>query len=94
MTICVPCQLEYQMHKVGVGLETMRPDGPYKLYSADLLRCPGCGHQIARPNPTAIAEHFQPEYGPLVHRYEERNRLVRSWATTNEKEQFHADSHA
>lgn len=42
----------------------------YKLWTADLLECPGCYHQVIGGFPIApIAEHFQPDYKEIRARY-------------------------
>lgn len=76
---CVGCNLQYVTAKCGVGLQTMADFGPYQIYSADLLECPGCGHKIARPASTPIAEHFQTTFSGLQDQYARRQMLFLSW---------------
>jgi hypothetical protein len=91
MTVtCVSCQLEYRNVKSGVGLMTMMADGPYQLYSADLLECPGCRHQVVRPGATPISEHWKPDFQAQCGEYNSRGHLYRSYRT--EKEKPHADA--
>ncbi len=47
--VCIPCQVELRCHKVGVAiLDTAGKDQrPYKLWSADLWKCPNCGILLA-----------------------------------------------
>jgi hypothetical protein len=65
--------------KIGVRIEESMPAGtvmsdgeperwvPYKLWSADLFECPGCGAQIvAAFGERPIAEHYQPEYAQMA----------------------------
>ncbi len=45
--LCLDCNVEYVPWRNGVKvLETCGDDQPYKLWNADLLRCPGCGRQV------------------------------------------------
>lgn len=45
--LCLDCNVEYVPWRNGVKvLETCLNDQPYKLWNADLLQCPGCGHQV------------------------------------------------
>jgi hypothetical protein len=87
MIICVKCELQYQPVKIGAAVQTMTEDGPYQLFSADRLECPGCGHAIARSAADPIAEHFQGQvFRDWADGYAQRGELMRSWATLKEKE--------
>ncbi len=44
--VCSQCQLELQPQKTGVILIEMADFGEYKIWSADLWRCPDCGMGI------------------------------------------------
>lgn len=64
--ICVQCELPMQQVESGVIAVEMfsKPPRPYKMWSSDLHRCPGCGHEILcgyGDNP--IGEHFQNDFG-------------------------------
>lgn len=64
--ICVKCEKPYLPEKNGIIIEEMAGFGPYKLWSADLLKCPECGHLIITgfgENPLAI--HHQPDYDEI-----------------------------
>ena len=46
-----------------------RPDlwTPYKLWSGDLWRCEGCGHQVIHgTSRNPIAEHYEPSFAEHV----------------------------
>ena len=76
--ICVKCQKFYRIEKNGVRFVEKMPIGghrsppgtaaphlwkDYKIWSADLWICHGCGHEIiigAARQP--IAEHYMPDY--------------------------------
>jgi len=72
--ICVACKKFLRTKKAGVLIEEGMPVGddwrPYKLWYADLYRCPTCGIEVvggfgARP----IAESFQPDYDDVAARH-------------------------
>lgn len=44
--VCVKCQREMIPAKNGIGVLDMTDFGPYKVWDADLWRCPDCGHEI------------------------------------------------
>jgi hypothetical protein len=48
--VCVKCQTEYSsaLGEIGVIVVEMahNPPVPYKAWSADLLKCPGCGAEV------------------------------------------------
>ena len=62
--ICVMCQVEYRPEKNGVIAEEMATGiGSYKLWYADLWKCPVCDHQIIVGfGKNAIAGHWMKEY--------------------------------
>lgn len=76
--VCRPCGLFYDTEKNGVYVEEMAPvrplyNGaplpgediwkPYKILAGDLLKCPGCGHElISGFGRGSIAEHHEPTY--------------------------------
>jgi len=65
--ICVSCQVEYRPEKNGVRVCEYASFGPYKIYQADLWKCPKCDHLIIHGygrNPEA--EHFQDHFKELL----------------------------
>lgn len=46
MPVCVTCQKEYRPEKNGITAIEMASFGPYKIWAADLLKCPKCGHLV------------------------------------------------
>lgn len=46
--VCASCEIPYRCHVGGVNvIETAgREQCPYRLWKADLYRCPGCAHEI------------------------------------------------
>lgn len=70
--VCVKCQVKLKPEKNGVTVvETFGTDSdePYKLWDADLWKCPNCGVQIvsgfAQHN---YAEHYQPDFAKQLER--------------------------
>jgi hypothetical protein len=66
--VCVACQIEMRCEKNGVGIvEMIHVDGgsaePYRLWSADRWRCPGCGQQmVVGYGREPMAEQYQPDF--------------------------------
>ena len=48
--VCVKCQTEYSSALGEIGMIVVEmahdPPMPYKVWNADLLRCPGCGTEV------------------------------------------------
>ena len=46
--VCVKCQTEYSsaLSDIGVVVVEMAGERVYKLWMADLARCPGCGAEV------------------------------------------------
>ena len=44
--VCISCQVQYKTEKGGVYVVEMASFGPYKIWLADLKKCPKCGHLI------------------------------------------------
>lgn len=67
--ICTDCQVEYKIEKNGVYVVEMfsDPPQPYKLWSADLWKCPNCRREIiAGFGMSALAEHFQKNFTTVL----------------------------
>ena len=65
--VCVPCKIEMRIETVGVAVLEMATFsgrvGPYKLWMADLMKCPHCGHEaVTRYADRPIAEHYQSDF--------------------------------
>ena len=61
--VCVKCKIEYRPEKIDIIAEEMVQFGSYKLWCADLWKCPICGHQlISGYGREAYAERFEPDY--------------------------------
>jgi len=61
--LCVKCQIKLKNHRSGVNVvETFGKDSdvPYKLWKADLYKCPNCGLEICCGfGRSAYAEHYE-----------------------------------
>lgn len=58
--ICTKCEIRMRPEKNDVHVEEYAGNGPYKIWSADLWKCPSCGIEIIAGfgfNP--LVEHFQ-----------------------------------
>ena len=82
---CVKCQVEFDRVKSGVNLVQMfnQPQQPYKIWQADLWRCPGCGFEIVSGyGHHPYAEHYQDGFAEAMD-WAKRSKIIyqyeRSW---------------
>lgn len=91
--ICTACEQVYRCHKSGINvIEVIGAEQrPYKLWKADLYKCPGCGHEIVTafgmgPFKTDWDEGFEAtvekvkaltDYGPYYAREIGRGEVIR-----------------
>jgi hypothetical protein len=62
--VCVPCQVEYKPELNEILAIEMASFGPYKVWSADLWKCPKCGHEIVSGFGHApLNEHYTDGFG-------------------------------
>ncbi|GAI94171.1 unnamed protein product [marine sediment metagenome] len=72
---CAKCGREYKTVKVGVGVLEHKGDGSlYRISAADLLECPGCGHQITWGYGRAI--HYSAEPQKVKHEIEQYEKYT------------------
>ena len=67
--VCVNCSTEFKIEKNGVYVVEMfnNPPQPYKIWSADLWKCPKCKQEIiAGFGMQALAEHFQEHFNGML----------------------------
>lgn len=83
--VCVPCRRFYRPHRNGTAFIEAMPRGieaappgleapnlwePYKLWMADLWRCPGCGNEIIIGAGFApLREHFHQDFAEQVEKW-------------------------
>jgi hypothetical protein len=96
--ICVRCQVQYQIKSIGTTVVDMfqNPPQPYKLWSGDLLECPGCGNLIVYGMPTqSFAAHFEPDFQERLAAFDTgAKRLVHETVYAYERPQTMCDSPA
>lgn len=76
---CAKCGREYKTKQIGVGVLEYKGDGTfYRIAAADLLECPGCGHEITLGYGNAIHYSAEPQRvtDEIVH-YEKNTRLIK-----------------
>lgn len=69
--ICVKCSVEFKIEKNSVMVVEMfsDPPQPYKIWSADMWKCPTCGAEIiAGFGHQAVAEHFQEKFDDVLNK--------------------------
>jgi hypothetical protein len=65
--VCVKCEVEYRPEKNDIVVEEIVSFGSYKLWCADLWKCPGCEHLlITGYGNQAFAEHYQNNYKEIL----------------------------
>ena len=72
--ICVKCSREFKIERNGVMVIEMfsYPPQPYKIWSADIWKCPTCEREIiAGFGHQAIAEHFQEKFDDILNKVQE-----------------------
>ncbi len=77
--VCVKCQCDFQVKRVGAQVVEMAVFGPYKIWDADMLACPGCGTEIvAQFAEGPASEHYMPGFASLLEAVKEQaaDRLV------------------
>ena len=71
MPICARCEVEYRPEKNGIWLCVHADFGPYKIWSADLLKCPRCGHLlISGYGRSAVSEHYMDGFKKMLKKVE------------------------
>ena len=61
--VCVGCTKEFLPEKNGVLVCEHANFGPYKIWSADLWKCPNCGSEIIVGfGYNSVSEHFQDDF--------------------------------
>lgn len=74
--ICPKCEIPYLPEKNGIIVEEMAGFDPYKLWSADLLKCPKCGGEIiAGFGNQPLCIHSDPDY----------KAIRKKWAKTQDR---------
>ena len=68
--VCVKCQTEMRPETNGVGLLDMASYGPYKVWDADLYKCPTCSYEIVVGFGTnAISHHTDKDFDRTLDHY-------------------------
>ena len=77
--VCAKCEVEMRPEKNGVGVLDMAEFGPYKIWDADLYKCPKCGYEvIVGFAHFAIAEHHEANFESTVQSYRDKERLYKN----------------
>ena len=64
--VCVKCQVEMKVGKVGIWVLDKASFGDYKLTSADMHECPKCGYQIVTSFAEVSMHHHEEGFAELV----------------------------
>jgi hypothetical protein len=80
--VCVACNRFFKIAHTGRYVLEQMPAGPdawvpYKLWSADVLRCSGCDKQIIVGfGRQPIAEHFHPDFEDTLARIKASSEII------------------
>ncbi len=76
---CAECGKEYKIEQNGVGVLEHKDDGSlYRLSASDLLKCPGCGHEITWGYGEAIHYSAEPyKVMKEIQHYASNTRLIK-----------------
>lgn len=79
--VCGNCNVFMLCMMNDIGVLEMAHFGPYKLWSADVWRCPECGHTvICGFGQGPVAEHYQEErFKGFIDAYGSRGELVKAY---------------
>ena len=86
--VCVKCHLQMRPAKIGVPVESMMVDGPYKLFMGDRYECSCCGFAVAAGMNHPVAEHYQADYAAVREVYHKETPVTRYWATLDERTKY------
>ena len=74
--VCVKCQTEMRPETNGIGLLDMATFGPYKVWDADLYKCPSCGQEIVTGfGEGAVSHHIDEDFNQILEGYRSRTGL-------------------
>ncbi len=75
--VCVKCRVDMRPEMNGVGLLDMAAFGPYKVWDADLWKCPECGVEVVvGAGQHAIAHHNDGNFDKVCAGYRQRTLLI------------------
>ena len=75
--ICVKCECEFRPEQNRVGVIETASFGPYKLWRADLWKCPSCGIEVVSGfGRKPVAEHFEESFGTELENLKSTTRIV------------------
>ena len=75
--VCIKCQCELKPEWNGVGVVDYAEYGPYKIWDADLWKCPKCGYELVVGfGDMAISHHHDDHFGQVLEGYKKNARLI------------------
>ena len=66
--VCRNCRFEFMPSTNGVNVLEMAAFGPYKIWQADELECPGCHFLVITGFPSVWHEHYQDGFAEELRR--------------------------
>lgn len=80
--VCVNCEVEFKVHKNDALVIEHALFGPYKVWNADIWRCPKCGQEVVAgfAQLPLRSDHYAPDFSAWLERikgaYLQTNRRV------------------
>ena len=74
--VCVKCEMEYKVKKMGISVIEMASFGAYKIWGADLFECPKCHNQIVAGFSEKAAEHFEKGFQEYLEQVTENGNFI------------------
>ena len=82
--VCVKCQVELRPKTNGIAAVEMASFGPYKIWMADVWRCPVCGWEgILGFSSEPIAEHHRPHFAAELEKAQDTggHHVIEFWGS-------------
>ena len=75
--ICVKCNKQLKVVKVGVNVVERAEFGDYRLWAADLLECPNCKHQVvSRFAERPQIEHYDDNFEDVLSELSKKGEIL------------------
>jgi hypothetical protein len=74
--VCPDCQCEYKVLKNGVYVIEMASLLPYKIWTADLWKCPDCNKEIVAGFAREALEHYELDFNQYLESITEDDKVM------------------
>ena len=79
--VCVKCEIEFKPHDCGIYVAELfqKESKIYRLWMADIHKCPGCGIEIVTGYAAHATQHFEQDLEAKVEELKKRGTRVVYW---------------